>query len=229
MKVVIGKYTTWVGPYQIAEALCFWAKPVKDELDIMPRKPDWVHNFGTWLAENKDGSDSWLNKFCHWVESKRKRQIYVRIDKFDTWSMDHTLAHIIVPMLVQLQATKHGGPLVDDSDVPDELKSTAAPAKENEWDIDTNHFKRWDWVLDEMIFAFTAKRDGTWQDKYSSGEHDLQSEPCEWDANGKATMYQMTRGPKDTYECDYEGMKVEQARISNGFRLFGKYYENLWD
>ena len=228
MKVVIGKYTTWIGPYQIAEMLCWWAKPVRDEIG-MKRKPDWFHDFGTWLAERKDGSDTWLTKVCQWIESKKRRQIYVRIDKFDTWSMDHTLAHIIVPMLVQLQATKHGGPLVDDSDVPDELKSTSAPPKANEWDVDTNHFKRWDWVLDEMIFAFTAKRDGTWQDKYSSGTHDLQSVPCEWDATGKPTMYEMKRGPNDTYECDYEGMKVEQARISNGFRLFGKYYENLWD
>jgi hypothetical protein len=39
----------------------------------------------------------------------------------------------------------------------------------------------------------------------------------------------MKSGPNDTYKCDYEGMAVEQARITNGFRLFGKYYENLWD
>lgn len=26
-----------------------------------------------------------------------------------------------------------------------------------------------------------------------------------------------------------EECKKEQERISNGFRLFGKYYENLWD
>jgi hypothetical protein len=228
MKVVIGKYHTWIGPYQIAEMLCFWAKKVPDEIG-MKRKPDWVHEFGRWLSENKDGSDTRLTKFCNWVESKRHRQVYVRIDKFDTWSMDNTLAHIIVPMLVQLQLTKHGGPLVDDADVPDELRSTAAKAKENEWDIDDNHFARWDWVLNEMIFAFTAKRDGTWQDKYSSGTHDWDSKPCAWDDAGKPTMYQMVTGPNDTYKCDYEGMQVEQARISNGFRLFGKYYENLWD
>jgi len=28
---------------------------------------------------------------------------------------------------------------------------------------------------------------------------------------------------------DKEEMKAEQERISNGFRLFGKYYESLWD
>ena len=228
MKVKIGKYTTWWGPYQIAEALCFWAKPVKDEFGFKS-KPEFVHNFGTWLAERKDGTDTWLTKACQWVESKKSRQMYVHIDKYDTWSMDHTLSHIIAPMLVQLQLTKHGAPFVADEDVPEGLKSTSAPAKESEWDTDANHFHRWDWVLNEMIFAFTAKRDGTWQDKYSSGTHDWSSQPSAWDESGKPTMYQMVSGPNDTYKCDYEAMAVEQARITNGFRLFGKYYENLWD
>jgi len=228
MKVVIGKYTTWIGPYQIADALCFWAKKVPDEYG-MKRKPDWVHEFGRWLSETKDGSDTTLTKVCQWVESKRHRQVYVRIDKFDTWGMDHTLAQIITPMLVQLRESKHGAPHTDDADVPENFRSTAADPKETEHDTDSNHFLRWDWILDEMIFAFEAKRLGTWQDKYSSGTIDWDSEPCEWDEAGKPKMFKMNHGPKHTYTCDYDGMAVEQARISNGFRLFGKYYENLWD
>lgn len=228
MKVKIGKHTTWVGPYQIANALCFWAKPVVDEYG-MKSKPDWVHKFGTWLSENRDGTDSWITRACQWVESKKSRQIYVRIDRWDTWGMDHTLALIVLPMLQQLQATKHGAPYVADEDVPEHLRSTAAPAKEHEWDTDANHFVRWDWVLNEMIFAFTCKVDDSWQEKYRSGTIDFKSEPCEWDDAGKPTLYQMVSGPNDTYQCDYEGMAVEQARITNGFRLFGKYYENLWD
>jgi hypothetical protein len=228
MKVKIGKYTTWVGPYQIAEALCFWVPEIADEHGFKT-KPDWVHDFGTWLSTNKDGTDSWLTRACQWVESKKSRQVYVHIDKYDTWSMDNTLAHIVAPMLTQLKATKHGAPYVSDEDVPDELKSTSAPPTENSWDTDANHFRRWDWVLDEMIFAFTCKRDGTWQDKYSSGTHDWSTEPCEWDETGEPTMYRMVTGSNDTYKCDYDAMAVEQARITNGFRLFGKYYENLWD
>jgi len=42
-------------------------------------------------------------------------------------------------------------------------------------------------------------------------------------------MYEMVDGPNHTYKCDYEGMKEVQKRISNGYRLFGKYYEGLWD
>jgi len=49
MKVYIGPYKNWFGPYQLAETLCFWAKKEKDEYGF-ERTPDWVHNFGEWLA-----------------------------------------------------------------------------------------------------------------------------------------------------------------------------------
>lgn len=89
------------------------------------------------------------------------------IHSWDTWSMDHTLSYIIVPMLEQLKATKNGYP----SDLTEE---------------------RWDEILDEMIWAFTYKRD-----KFDT-----------------------------ILDKDHE---TAQTRMSNGFKLFGEYYENLWD
>ena len=58
-----------------------------------------------------------------WLD-RRTQKVKVRIDEWDTWSMDSTLALIILPMLKQLQETKHGAPLVDDADVPKRLRST---------------------------------------------------------------------------------------------------------
>ena len=239
MKVYIGPYKNWVGPYQIAEALCFWAKPVKDEYNF-ERKPDWVHNFGTWLShgttdekitDSKNPPKTWLSRLCQWIESKRSRTTYIKIDKYDTWSMDHTLAIIILPMLKQLQATKHGAPGVDDEDVPEglNLRSTEAPPKENEWDTDENWHKRWDWVMDEMIFAFEHHVDTKWEEAYSKGEWSTRSEACQWDENGKPKMFKMVYNDDHTHETDYEALKVVHERIANGFKLFGKYYRNLWD
>lgn len=130
----------------------------------------------------------------------------VVIHSWDTWDMDHTLALIIVPMLKQLKETKHGGPYTDDEDVPEELRSTSAPKKEKEWDTDDNHFKRWDWIIDEMIWAFEQKTLDDWKDPYYGP---LVKDEFEW--------------------IDREGMDAHQKRMSNGFRLFGKYYESLWD
>jgi hypothetical protein len=154
---------------------------------------------------------------------KGDRKIRVHIDDYDIWGMDTTLSHIIVPMLFKLKENKHGAPYVDDEDVPDNLKSTSAPPKENEWDTDANHFDRWDWVLDEMIWAFEQNK-SDWEQQFYSGEHDY-----EWKNVGDGIGVEMVKGPKDTFTVDHEGMKKHHDRMKNGYRLFGKYYENLWD
>lgn len=249
MRVKIGKYKNWFGPYQLAEKLCFWAKPVKDQFGI-EEKPEWVHNFGEWLAHgsvlpeptvenptrkwNDDRPNTWLYNFLMWIDRKRNRKIEVRIDPWDTWSMDHTLALIVLPMLKQLKETKHGAPFVDDKDVPKHLKSTSAPElTQEEKDCgatDEFHFVRWDWVLDEMIFAFESKtQDGKWEDQFFIGEPDWENKAIDFDNNGKPTKYEIVKGPDNTFTVDMKGWKAYQKRISNGFRLFGKYYENLWD
>jgi len=139
---------------------------------------------------------NWLYK---WFEYSPKQKTRIKIHNYDTWSMDHTLAPIILPMLKQLKETKHGSPFVDDEDVPVSLRSTSAPPKENDYDIDEYHHARWDWVMDEMIWAFEQKCRDDWMEDYYYNK---------W---------------------DQEGVKAHQDRMSNGFRLFGKYYENLWD
>jgi hypothetical protein len=80
-----------------------------------------------------------------------------------------------------------------------------------------------------MIFAFEHKVDDSWEQAFCSGEIDHKTVACAWDDTGKATMYQWKDGPNHTYHIDMAGRQIVQDRISNGFRLFGKYYEGLWD
>jgi hypothetical protein len=241
MKVYISKYRDhWISPYTMLDYLFFWTdwskcarwklqQTLEDERREKSKyveRPEWCERWSDRLEP--------ISKGIMWVLDRVHPKIeYVKIDYWDTWSMDHTLAHMVLPMLKQLKATKHGSPLVDDTDVPEHLRSTAAPAKENEWDIDSNHFLRWDWALDEMIFAFECKVDDSWQDAYREGEIDWISVPVDKDGNevpkGEHKYYQMKDGPNNTYKCDYEGMKKVEERIQNGFRLFGKYYQALWD
>ena len=226
MKIKIGPYTEWFGPNQLADALCFWMKKTPlaaREQWLHKEKSYWVDKLGEWLTYGNvkaesigDEIDSQENgqpapttllcKFLIWVHSKKKRKIKVHIDYWDTWSMDDTLAHIVLPMLKQLKETKNGAPPIDSEDCPKHLRRIRRADYSKNDDVDPKFFERWDWVLNEMIFAFESKIDDTWEDQfYTSQEGD------------------------DTHNCDHEGMKVYQARISNGFRLFGKYYEALWD
>jgi len=163
--------------------------------------------------ENQTRYESFLERledFLQWVynhtinlylDNHIGQKSKIRIDRYDTWSMDHTLAPIIVPMLVQLKETKHGAPWVDMEDVPEELHATKEQldAYGLQGDVDPKHFDRWDWVLDEMIWAFKQKCRDDWMEDYYYNK---------W---------------------DQEGVKSHQERMSNGFRLFGKYYESLWD
>jgi hypothetical protein len=237
MKVKIGPYRSFFGPYQLAEKLCFWVKPIEDEYG-MKDAPEWVDNFGDWLAHGKFNSESILKtnetllyRFLLWIDKKKQRKISVKIDRWDTWSMDDTLAYIILPMLKQLKETKHGAPPVDDKDVPNHLRSTSAEPKKNDWDTDSNHFARWDWILGEMIFAFDSKvgEDKDWEDQFHSGEVDLISVAADFDENGKPLSFELKNGPDHTHKWDNESYKRYHDRIQNGFRLFGKYYTALWD
>lgn len=173
-----------------------------------------------------------------------ERKINVRIDRYDTWSMDSTLAYIILPMLKQLKKDKHGAPNTDDVDVPNKLRSTSAPKKENEYDTDKFFFKRWDWILDEMIWAF-SQQNTDWERKFHSGKTDMLWQALDKDRKpvGKprkfgqektkeekdALLYTMVKGPKDTHKFDKKGHAKHAARMQNGFKLFGRYYTALWD
>ena len=148
MKVILSNYRNhWISPYIILKKICFWEK---DEDRIYNLNDDPNNPYDKWV--------NLLDPICQGIQKVldfvHPRFNYVKLDQWDTWSMDHTLAYIIHPMLLQLKETKHGAPYTDDKDVPKELKSTSAPPKENEWDTDEFHFQRWDYILDEMIWAF---------------------------------------------------------------------------
>ena len=130
MKVYIGNYPNWYSTYNFENWLL-----------------EKLHKKYHWDIEEKDYTR--LDKIIVWCCDKwqkvlnvtinklfQKRTVKIRIDKYDTWNMDETLGFIIVPMLKQLKATKHGTPWTDDEDVPEELRSTSAPPLTQE-QIDT--------------------------------------------------------------------------------------------
>ena len=202
MKVYLSKYRYhWISPYTVLEKVFFWREIDYDE----PIIDKWSDR----LAPICQG----IQKVLDFIHPKIN---YVKIDRWDTWSMDYTLSFIVVPMLKQLKETKHGAPFVDDEDVPEELRSTSAPPKENEWDTDENHFKRWDWALNEMIWAFEQNLDNNSEEKFF--DH------AEWDEKEKDFGKNLHK-----IKIDQPGLKAHQDRKANGFRLFGKYYQGLWD
>lgn len=204
MKVYLGKYRSLFGPYQLAELLCFWTKPTRNEYGFEDM-PAYVDKLGDFLCEN-----TLVNKILDFANRiKDKTQIeYVKIDNYDIWNADQTLALIILPILKQLQNCKHGSPIVDFEDVPKYMRT---PDKDYDIDIQFSFdffeqeyydvHDRWNWVLNEMIFSF---------EHIKENDYDVL---CR-DENGK-----LNHAEYNEYE----------KRIKNGLRLFGKYFRALWD
>jgi len=87
---------------------------------------------------------------------ERNQRITVEIEPHDVWSLDWTLAQIIHPALMMLKQQKNGAPWVDPEDVPEELRPTPEELANYEEDARTDElwFDRFDYILDEMIWAF---------------------------------------------------------------------------
>ena len=225
----------YIGPYRNHHYSCRIA-------DKFLEKKYGKTNYWTMKNEEFDRVDRALEKVEGWIQdilnltinkltAKQERKVKIRIDKYDTWSMDHTLALIVVPMLKQLKATKHGSPFVDDLDVPEELRSSAArelTQKEKDCGHTDDLFhKRWEWVLDEMIYAFESEVDDDWDEQFESGVRDWKS--VEKEITDYGTGCSLEEGPNHTFKVDEEARQAAWKRRKNGMLLFGKYYNSLWD
>ena len=208
MKVYLSNYREhWFSPYTIAAKIY--------------RTDDWDDPRVEKLVARLEPISVAIQKVLDFIHPRIK---YIKIDKYDTWNMAETLGDIILPMLKQLKGTTHGAPMVDNHDVPMDLWNTD-PASET-GEVDANHFKRWDYVLDEMIWAFEQITDEDNDAQFHSGNSDYIRTVVEVEG---VKMVKLEPGPNHTAEFDLEGYTAHHARIRNGTYLFGKYYRNLWD
>lgn len=166
-----------------------------------------------------------------------RRKIDVKIDSYDTWNLDHSLALIIYPALLQLKATKHGIPseLVDDVGGEDYVSQDSfdfyKETHQESWEIAS---KRWDEILEKMIWSFRQICIDDYGDLYHHGKMDM-----DWIESDKTypnpvtgvvePTYQMVDKDPNSHWFDAEGHQLHEERIQEGLSLFGKYYRSLWD
>jgi hypothetical protein len=91
-----------------------------------------------------------------YTENDEDRIVSVQIDPWDTWSLDHTLARIIYPALIQLREKKQG--------VPHEVVASITP----NWEYSDMEFAEaeriWDEILSKMIEAFRLITEDDYED-----------------------------------------------------------------
>lgn len=213
MKVKIGRYPPW---WTTSSAERWYITKRFGEGKFYDDYDPLLNKFDKAVMKFFDIWQSVLHATVNKIFAMQKRTIKVRIDDTDVWNMDETLSHIVLPMLQKIKESKHGYPIVDLDDVPDTMHGD--PTNEGGGD---EGLERWNWVLDEMIFAFSSAHTD-WEEQFYSGEPDIQ-----W-IEREDGMHEMTTGPNDTFEIDWDGRQAYVDRMANGFRLFGKYYQGLW-
>ena len=116
-----------------------------------------------------------------------KRKVKIRVDKYDTYNFDNTLATIILPCLKQYRSNSFSIFIADKGDAPCTYYN--------------DDFKRWEWIVDQMIYSF----------------NEIANNP-----DGDFNFWTEDGHDKNGYEC-------YRIRVDNGLRLFGRYYRNLWE
>ena len=164
------------------------------------------------------------------------RRIDVKIEKFDTFSLDHTLALIILPALLQLKATKMGVPseFADAGGADYDNQDSFDFYKESHNDAFDKRCKKWDEVLDKMIWSFQQIAMDDYEKLYHHGDpkYDWVKTDQQYvnPLNGKKEdTFQMIDTNPDQHWYDAKGHMEHENRIQEGLELFGKYYRNLWD
>lgn len=171
-----------------------------------------------------------------WSKSKQNRKIKIEIENHDTWSLDHTLAKIIYPALLQLKSEMHG--------VPSEFGDVGGASYENQQSFDfytethdeawNKGITRWNDILDKMIWSFQQLSEDNYDSMYHHGNADY-----DWVKTDKLypnittgkmePTYQMVDKNPNDHWYDFVGHQLHEERIQEGLELFGKYYRSLWD
>ena len=168
-------------------------------------------------------------------KSTGKRKINIEIDNHDTWNLDHTLALIIYPALLQLKKTKQGVPSeFGDVGGGQGMQDSFDFYEESYDDAWKAGLERWDDVLDKMIWSFEQLLKGEYDDQYHHGEAEY-----DWVKTDKTYPNPITGKVEDTFQMvdknpdehwyDAEGHQLHEDRIQEGLDLFGKYFRALWD
>jgi len=229
----------WIPPQRFVDYVFFWTEWSQYNRDRYNEKWDVLRGVDTpeWAEKIADKLTP-ISKGIQWVLDKVHPEIkYVKVDYWDVWSMDYTLSPIILPMLKQLQKVKHGSGYVDLEDVPEHLRYTETETYDDQKTFDFYHedgiakidcdvHTRYDWLLNELIWTFEQLQpDNDWEDQYWITKPELDFDKKEEDEGKVAVPVRW----KVKGKCDWDARQKHQARIDNGLKLFGKYYQTFWD
>ena len=155
------------------------------------------------------------------------RKVDIRIDKWDAWSLDHTLALIIAPSLEALKKTLHGYP---STILQEEINLFPSQTRRVEIDTDeeSEGVRKWTGILDQMIWSFSEVAAD-----YPNAPPIPPRLNASEDEHGDLDKWLETINEAKYDEVELAKWRSDlakyNARIDAGLMLFAKWYRNLWD
>ena len=170
-------------------------------------------------------------------KGEASRKINVKIDRYDTWGLDHTLACVILPALIQIRDNKHGVPSEFVQRVGGDFDNNLVFdfIKEDDNEVFDALCNKWNETLDKMIWSFLQLSiEDDYDNQYHHGKMEtdwVESDHTYTDPiTGKVEKtYQMIDKNPDGHWYDSVGHQLHEDRIQEGLDLFAKYYRSLWD
>lgn len=164
----------------------------------------------------------------------KERKIDVKVERWDTYSLDHTAALIILPLLLQLKHSKQGVPSDFVSRVGGDMDSNYVFEfiQEDENDVFDKLCQQWEETIDKMIWSFQQIVDDSYDSKYHHGDMKIGWKPVQRPnpvTGVVEEMYEMVDENPGEHWYDHVGHMLHEERIQEGLELFGKYYRSLWD
>lgn len=155
--------------------------------------------------------------------NRKGQRVKIEIDNHDTWNMDAALAMIILPMLLQLKETKQGFPSMVSSDKIQPGQLCFDFVEENHPETYLEDIKKWDDILDKMIWSFQQLVENNYTELYYHGNPDVEFK------KQTSILVELVDLNPNGHWYDSEGHALHEERIQEGLDLFGKYYRCLWD
>lgn len=152
-------------------------------------------------------------------------KVDIEIENHDIWSADHTLALIILPLLLELKENHNGIPgnfeYVGGEDWQDQQCFDFYTETHN-WAFEQS-CKNWVNTLDKMIWSFQQIAYSDYESQYHHNSSDITLKTSKDDNGNEITVLD---GGKHWF--DVEGAQLHEERIQEGLDLFAKYYKSLW-
>ena len=156
-------------------------------------------------------------------DPNEKKDAYISLDPWDSWSADATIAKVAGPVLKQLKETTHSFGVLDQEDVPchfeEYYKEVYLPFHKGGDINDKLGAEVWEWLLEELVWAMDNIADGNYDGLEEFMVEELPEDKSNWEEYEFLNKFWLNKS----------AMEAHTKRVDNALRLFGKYFTSLWD